>query len=87
MDVLKVSGSGGGMDELTWNENVAKGSSWVKHHIFNPPSIALWLQNAWGDLDGDGDLDIAVAETDFNDTVHIGQLYWLEQTGDSTGMD
>ena len=40
MDVLKVSGSGGGMDELSWNENVAKGSSWVKHHIFNPPSIA-----------------------------------------------
>lgn len=81
MDVLKVPSTlVDGTDELTWNENIENGASWEKHLIITITAAASWFQNAYGDLDGDGDLDISVAEYDFVNPTPLGSLYWMEQT-------
>jgi hypothetical protein len=81
MDVIKVPSTlGDGTEELTWNENIENGTSWEKHLIVTITATASWFQNAYGDLDGDGDLDISVAEYDFVNSPPLGSLYWLEQT-------
>lgn len=81
MDVIKVPSTlGDGTDELTWNENIDNGANWEKHLIITMVATAAWFQNAYGDLDGDGDLDISVAEYDFVNPTPLGSLYWMEQT-------
>jgi hypothetical protein len=80
-DVLKVPSTlGDGTDQLTWNENISNGSSWEKHVIATMLATASWFDNAFGDLDGDNDIDITVAEYDFVNPTPMGSLYWLEQT-------
>ncbi len=81
MDVIKVPATfGDGTEELTWNENIENGASWEKHLIITMAATAGWFENAYGDLDGDGDIDISVAEYDFVNPTPLGSLYWLEQT-------
>ncbi len=83
-DVLKVTSTlGDGTDQLTWNENISNGSSWEKHVIATMTATASWFENAFGDLDGDNDIDITIAEYDFVNPTPMGSLYWLEQTPDA----
>jgi Secretion system C-terminal sorting domain/FG-GAP-like repeat len=82
-DVLKAPATlTDGTDELTWNENLSNGSAWEKHTILTVAGSVGWLQNAYGDLDGDGDIDIAYSEYDFINTPAAEGLYWLENEGD-----
>ncbi len=80
-DVLKVPFSNGNSDPLTWNENKSKGSEWEKHSIITSVGSINWMQSSWGDLDGDGDLDLAVPEIDFINMPSQSSLYWLENKG------
>ena len=83
MDVIKAPATlADGTDELTWNENLSNGSAWEKHTILTVAGTVGWLQNAYGDLDGDGDIDIAYSEYDFINTPEAEALYWLENGGD-----
>ncbi|GJM30627.1 MAG: hypothetical protein DHS20C17_32620 [Cyclobacteriaceae bacterium] len=84
MDVLKVSLPGEGGDPLTWNENRSQGSEWIKHDIITTIGIVGWLENSYGDLDGDGDTDLVISEFDISNPPEIG-LYWLENV-DTSGV-
>lgn len=81
MDVLKAPYTTTGTDSLTWDENRNKGADWVKHNIAPVVGIATELPNCVGDLDADGDMDIAVAEYDFVNNPAQSNLYWLENQG------
>jgi len=78
LDVIKAPSSVPGQDTLTWNENQANGSVWIKHSIVRINALLGWLQSAYGDLDDDGDLDIVVPEYEFDSIPSFGSLYWLE---------
>lgn len=79
-DVFKVPTTGPAPFSLTWNENINNGDSWVNHPILEANFFVGWMQDSYGDLDGDGDLDIALPEYQ-NET---GQMSWLEYQ-DNTG--
>lgn len=81
MDVLKAPYTNTGTDSLSWDENQNSGSVWQKHNIAPVFGIATELPNCVGDMDGDGDMDIAVAEYDFVNSPSKANLYWLENQG------
>lgn len=81
MDVLKAPTSNSGIDSLSWNENQQNGALWVKHNIVHITGKATDLPNNVGDLDGDGDMDIAFGEYEFANNQPTGSLYWLENKG------
>jgi len=80
-DVLKVPAPGNNGDTLSWDENKLNGTQWEKHLIAKTVGTINWMQSSWGDLDGDGDLDLVVPETDFVNIPSQASLYWLENTG------
>ena len=70
MDVLATGSSGGG---LTWWENTnGDGSAWTDHPIVSGAAIIEYCDA--GDVDGDGDLDVAYS----NRTS--GRMYFMENT-------
>lgn len=79
-DVLKVPISDQTPNPLTWNENLSNGASWENHLILHTPNFIGWMQHAYGDLDGDNDIDIIVPEYNMENT---GSLYWLENENGS----
>ncbi|MBK6994778.1 MAG: T9SS type A sorting domain-containing protein [Saprospiraceae bacterium] len=79
-DILKFPASDFA-DPLTWNENKSNGTEWELHQIL-PDVNCNWMQSSWGDLDGDGDVDLVVPEADFINPTPLSSIYWLENTGD-----
>ena len=59
-----------------------KNPTWTKHRL-TPESISRPLSIAPKDIDGDGDMDLAVVyDFDFGDSVVKGAVCWLEQGDD-----
>jgi hypothetical protein len=82
LDVLKAPASAG-IDSLSWNENISNGSEWVKHNLIKVNGDLAWMAQSFGDLDGDGDIDLVVPEYDFENTPSSANLYWLENEGNT----
>jgi len=70
-----------GGDSLTWNENPGQGDHWEEHFITLASYFFTTTDAAVADIDGDGDLDIAVTEYNLPDPAQ-GALYWMERLED-----
>ncbi len=63
-----------GTNQIVWYENDGQGSGWKKHVIGD---LNVAFEAVAGDLDGDGDFDVAA--TGWGDP---GQVVWFENSGD-----
>lgn len=83
IDVLKAPAVGLGTDTLSWNENQNNGANWVRHDIVRIFGNATELPHNVGDMDSDGDMDIAYVEFEFVNDPPQSSLFWLENQGSS----
>jgi len=76
IDVLSSSEND---DTLAWYENDgAIPAGFVRHDIFDQADAALWLYP--GDIDGDGDVDVALA------SISDSTVRWLENDGNAASF-
>lgn len=67
---------------ISWNENKMNGTLWEKHIIANTANQPGNIVDNYGDLDGDNDIDFAIASTD------NGTILWFENvSGDTTWQE
>ncbi len=80
LDVIALREGDDGL--VAWYEN----PSWTSHRI-TPPTVIRPISMEISDIDGDDDLDIALAhDFDFNDSVEKGMVSWLEQGSDKNAL-
>ncbi len=67
---------------ISWNENKMNGMQWEKHIIGNTSNQPGNIIENYGDLDGDNDIDFAIASMD------KGSILWFENvSGDTTWQE